>query len=132
MSIGYGRDVFQPTNIEIMVWNRRLAYECGAFAPLQIPLPDLPDDASPEAQRARDGFALLVGLRWADYRQRPVSFAVRFVAAWCGLTFRQARAAINELTAHGVIRQAGKSGRTPLYEPGRPIVAGLLADRSRP
>jgi hypothetical protein len=44
---------------------------------------------------------------------------VRFCAAWCGVTHREAHLAITELLRLGVIHEADRIGRIPLYLPGR-------------
>jgi hypothetical protein len=118
MAEGYGRDVYHPSNIEIATWARLLAYETGTFSPLDVLVPSLPDGAAEAAHRARRGFALLIGLRWADGEHRPVAFSVRFCAAWVGgMGHRQAHRALVELREHGVIYEAGRAGRTRLYLP---------------
>jgi hypothetical protein len=115
----YGEDR-RRTNIEIAVWLRRLAHELGSFKPESVAVPTLPDDASAHAHRARAGFALLIGLRWADGPRRPVAFSVRFCAAWCSLPIRAASAGINELLDRAVLWQenAGDNSRLRLYLPG--------------
>lgn len=106
------------SNIELATWTRRLAYEIGAFAPYPVTLPKLPFNASPAAQQARAGFELLVGLRWADGEHRPVAWAVRFAAAWCGLSHRDAQVATRALRGAGVVVESGRIGRVRLYLPG--------------
>lgn len=81
-------------------------------------MPLLPEDQSPALIRLRDGFALLVGLRWADYEPRPVAYSIRFAAAWCSVTFREAREGLQRLRDLDVIREAGSTGRITLYLPG--------------
>lgn len=120
-ALAYGEDRLR-SNIEAAVWLRRLVYEVGCFEPVDVRLPRLPDDAPAWAVAARDGFLLLVGLRWADFEPRPVAFAVRFCAAWCGLaSFRAARDAIAYLVEHGVIREAETVNRTRLFLPSRAL-----------
>jgi hypothetical protein len=65
----------------------------------------------------RDGFRLLVGLRWADGPHRPVAFSIRFCEAWCSVPYRLANIGIKELVRLKVIQPAGKSGRVPLFLP---------------
>jgi hypothetical protein len=117
-AIGYGHDRLR-TNIEIATWTRRLGFEVGAFTPLQVQPPSLHGEAPDIALRARDGFALLIGLRWADGPHRPVAWSVRFTAAWCELTLREARRANIQLVEAHVIVEVGRVGRTPLFLPGR-------------
>lgn len=115
----YGIDGLR-SNIEAAVWLRRLAHEVGGFDLAPVYIPQLPPDAPLAARLARDGFALLIGLRWADLAPRPVAFSVRFCAAWCGLpSFRAAHEAISYLIESGVVREAGTVGRARLFMPGR-------------
>jgi hypothetical protein len=114
----YGADR-KLSNIEIATWTRRLGHELGVFEPLGVLVPELPAGASRHASVARAGFQLLVGMRWADGPRRPVPYTVRFVAAWCGLSFRDAHESLTELRDAGVIQQADRVGRIPLYLPGR-------------
>jgi hypothetical protein len=113
-AVAYGRDQ-KRTNIEIATWTRRLAWEAGAFERLSVPLPELGDRASDVARIAKDGFSLLVGLRWSDGPQRPVAYSVRFCAAWCGLKHSEAWTGIAELVELCVIYVAETKGRMPLY-----------------
>jgi hypothetical protein len=99
------------TNIEVAVWTRRLAYELGCFQPVPVPLAALDADMPSFAHRVLDGFALLIGLRWKDYAERPVPYTVRFAAAWCGVGHRQAHVAISLLRDSGVIREVDRAGR---------------------
>lgn len=114
----YGYDNCRRTNIEIATWVRLLAFECGAFQPVEVALPRLSADTPDWLDRVREGFALLVGLRWADGERRPVAFAVRFCAAWCGVTHYQAALAITELQRQGVIVHVDQRGLVRLYMPG--------------
>lgn len=115
----YGVDA-RRGNTELWTWTRRLAWEVGAFVPVEVGLAELPPGCLPELARARDGYGLLVGLRWADGERRPVAFSVRFAAAWCGLGRRAAHLAVGSLVEHGVIRQVDQVGRVRLYLPGDP------------
>lgn len=128
----YGEDRIR-SNIELAVWLRRLLFEADLFEPVAVDLPLLPPGASETAERVRDGFALLVGLRWADYEPRPVAFALRFVTAWCGLSsFRAAREAVTALVDAGVIREAGAAGRVRLFLPGEVRHADVSGDKGPP
>lgn len=106
------------SNIELWTWTRRLAYEVGAFRPAAVAVPPLPSGASPATERAREGYLLLAGLRWADWPPRPLAYSVRFVRAWCGLRHGTAQAALRALIREGIIREAERRGRLPLYLPG--------------
>jgi hypothetical protein len=113
----YGTDV-RLTNISAATWLRRLAFEHGCFQPLHVELPNLPEEVPSYVRVAARGFALLVGLRWADYDHRPVAFSTRFCAVWCGLTLGQARKAITALEEAKAIRHEGSVGRARLFAPG--------------
>jgi hypothetical protein len=114
----YGQDGLR-SNIELATWNRRLAFEAKSFVPLEVELPPLASGSEKHVQRAYAGFALLIGLRWKDGDHRPVAFSVRFCAAWCGLSHREAHLAIQELRQLGVIVEADRTGQIRLYLPGR-------------
>jgi hypothetical protein len=113
----YGQDE-RRKNIEIATWYRRLAYELGGFPPVGVKLPPLPAAVPPYVERARRGFELLAGLRWADYQPRALPFAVRFCAAWCDLSHHQASQALLCLRESGVLREAELQGKLRLYLPG--------------
>ena len=113
----YGVDQLR-SNIELAVWLRRLAYELGCFQPAAVAVPALPAGVAQHVELARRGFELLLGLRWADYPPRPVAYTVRFSAAWCSLSHRAAHLAQRELCELGVIVEAGRAGRVPLFAPG--------------
>jgi hypothetical protein len=117
--LSYGEDHLL-SNIQNATWLRRLAYEVDAFTPADVRLRPLAPDAPEYLRRAHAGFELLIGLRWADGPRRPVAWSVRFVSAWCGLTFREAHAAIAELRQAGLIVEAGRVGRMSVYLPGTP------------
>jgi len=106
------------SNIELATWTRRLAYEVGVFHPAPVAVPQLPYGASPATERAREGFRLLAGLRWADWAPRPLPYTVRFAVAWCGLSHGAAHEAIRALIREGIICEAGQRGRFSLYLPG--------------
>ncbi len=120
----YGLDRLR-TNIEIATWTRRLAYEAGVFEPLAVPVPELPEEASEAAHLVRDGFVVLIGLRWKDGPHRPVAFSVRFCAAWCQMSHKNAYTAITELVQLGVIYEAGRKGRVRLFLPSRMVPAAV-------
>jgi len=119
----YGHDG-KRSNIEIATWTLRLAWELGTFAPKAAELPAVAG-LSAHAERVRDGFVLLAGLRWAEHPPRPLPYSIRFVAAWCGVSFTVARLALAELLKADVIREVERHKRTPLYLPG---ATGLLVD----
>ena len=114
----YGTDE-RRSNVELAVWHRRLAWELGAVRPVVVELPPLPCGAPAVSEIARSGFGLLLGLRRIDYPARPVPFAVRFAAAWCGLSKTLVARAIRDLRDHDVIRMAGKHHELALWDAGR-------------
>jgi hypothetical protein len=129
-AIAYGEDR-KRSNIEIATWTRRLAAEHRAFSPVDVSLPPLTaGSVPPSAQRARDGFALLVGLRWADGEPRPVAWSVRFSCAWCGFAIETARKTTEILIAERVIVEAERRGALRLFLPGRPPAAHAVTDRN--
>lgn len=113
----YG-DTRLRSNIELATWRRRLAWELGEMQPIEVELPPCPEGAPAPAHTMRQGFALLVGLRRVDYEPRPVAYSIRFAAAWCGLSHGSAATGLRILREAGVIREAGRAGRVPLYLPG--------------
>jgi hypothetical protein len=114
---GYRTDQLR-TNKEIAFWTRRIAHEAGEFEAEPVELPELAADADGPVTRAHEGFALLLRVRWADGPHVPAAFSIRFAAAWCGLSLRDARYAIGELQRLGVIRHTGSQGRVREYLPG--------------
>jgi hypothetical protein len=115
-AIAYGRDA-KRSNIELATWIRRLGYEAGSFEPAALEWEALPASASAATRLAYEGFRLLLSLRWADYKRRPVPYSVRFCSAWTGLPVRAANRAIRELLGAGVIHQVEAIGWTRLYLP---------------
>jgi len=113
-----GVDNGRLSNKLIAIWTRRLAIDVGVLEPVPVPLPPLPGKASHEATLARLGFALLVGIRRLDCEPEPVMYSIRFCSAWCHLTYRQARVAIEELVEHQVIAIVERRGNSCTYEPG--------------
>ena len=114
----YGKDGVR-SNIEIATWLRRLLYECRRFEPVSVPMPEPPAEAHPRIALAAAGFALLAGLRWADGPPGPLPFSVRFCAAWCRLSHRDARLAISELLEAGMIRHTESTKGLRLYVPAQ-------------
>jgi hypothetical protein len=70
-------------NVQAAIWYLRAWYECQLITPVEVPLHE-PERESPDMRAAREGFALLVGLRWLVYPGQSVAFSRRFAAAWCG------------------------------------------------
>lgn len=131
-AIAYGEDK-KRSNIELAVWTRRLAYEHGAFSPIAVPLPLLrPEHDSAHARRAREGFALLTGLRWADHEPRPVAWSVRFADAWCAFrSMQSAHEATRAIVESYVIVEAERRGSLRLYLPG-PLPSRPVGGDGRP
>lgn len=115
--IAYGEDRFL-TNIEIAAWTRRLAHKAGSFEAVEVTVPPLRPDAPANARRVREGFVLLLSLRWADGPRRACAYSVRFTAAWCQISHGGAAQGLRVLRAEKVIEQAGRVGLIPLYLPG--------------
>jgi hypothetical protein len=126
-----------PRRPEIAVWTRLLAFEAGTFDPLDVVVP-LPDGLPDRARRVRDGFKLLIGLRWRDGDRVPVPFSVGFAEAWCRVRHTTAQRAIADLIERSVIYVAGeipvedpdvakRRNATLLYLPVGTVVGGLLA-----
>jgi hypothetical protein len=128
-AIGYGHDRLL-SNIEIATWTRRIAHEAGVFIPVRVVVPELTGAVPAHVRRAREGFELVIGLRWRDGERRPVAYSVRFCAAWTGLPHAQAHEAISALLAEGVIYEAGRTRRVRLYLPGAPVA--LPTDNESP
>jgi hypothetical protein len=131
---GYGQDSRRRSQTELAAWTRRLASEVGAFQPAVVEVPRLSASAPPHVHLARDGFASLLGHRWADFPPRPVAYSVRFCVAWCGLPKNAAGNALRQLREQDVLRIVGSIGSCPLYWPGRgqlsedEVVAWLKAE----
>jgi len=106
------------SNIQIATWTRRLAFDAGACGRVPSGVPSLPEDAPSSVRAARNGFDLLIGLRWGDHEPRAVAYSVRFAAAWCELSFGAAASALRELRRLRIIREADRAGRIALYMPG--------------
>ena len=129
-SIGYGKlTLFDRRNQDARsgqapVWYRRVWHEAGLLEPVAVALPEV--ELSSVQAKVRDGFALLVGLRWCTTPGGRVMFERTFAAAWCGdMSPGQARHAIGALIERGVIVVAGeldvgKRSRAKLYLP-RPV-----------
>lgn len=110
------------TNIELATWSRRLAFDLGALRPLDVPLGRVPD-VQPGGLVAA-GFALLAGLRWVDGPRRALPWSVRFAAAWCGVSHRQANLGIAAMLQAGSIREVECRGRVRYFLPGAVLAGG--------
>lgn len=116
---GYGVDESPArpwTNIELATWSRRLAFDLGVLLPLAVQLRRPPTNQPGALLGA--GFSLLAGLRWVDGPRRAVPWSVRFAAAWCGISHRQAHVGISALLQAGSIIETERRGRVRLYLPG--------------
>jgi hypothetical protein len=109
------------SNILLATWGRRIGFEVGAFSPVVVDLPALQPGSPDAAYSVRAGLALLYGLRWADGPGRPVAWSVRFAAAWCEISMRDAGLGTRIVLDQGVINEVDRRGRTRLYMPGRPL-----------
>jgi hypothetical protein len=100
-------------NIEAAVWYLRAWHDAGLIAPLELRLPAAPNNNNAVVASVRDGFSLLVGLRWLCYPDQPVAYTRTFASAWCdgSITPMQAYHAISALADNGVIREADSGYR---------------------
>jgi Bifunctional DNA primase/polymerase, N-terminal len=87
-------------------WYLRLFHDAGLLAPLEIDLPNIPAKSSATLRKVREGFELLLGLRWLRDPDTATPFTRLFASAWCGVGERLAGEAIAELLRLGVIEQA--------------------------
>ena len=101
---------------ELSIWKRRLAHEAGLLEPFPL---IVDADAPPESITATwKGFLGLVALRWAIEPGPPAPFSVRFAAAWCGISAREAHEAITELARRGFLGLEGRDSHgTRLWLP---------------
>lgn len=119
---GYGA-VQELRGPEAARWYDRLFFEAGILKPEPVPLPSLPSDARMPVVLARQGFGLLLGLRWlTEPVGTPTPFARSFISGWCGLAPSTAERAKVELLRLDVIRKVADYGsgprRTSMYLPG--------------
>jgi hypothetical protein len=95
-------------NTQAATWYLRAWYEAGLIEPLDIELPAAPPGSCEVVATVRDGFRLLVGLRWLRYPGQPVAYGRNFIPAWCGADLHPMAAyrALAELEAAGVVKWA--------------------------
>jgi hypothetical protein len=103
----------------------------GAFEPVRVELPELPEDATAPMRRVAEFFGVVRGLRLAAGDDREVPFAGRWVAGKVGLPHRTVARALGELTAAGVLvasgRMPGRGSRgTLLFAPGEVSLAEVV------
>jgi hypothetical protein len=101
---------------ERSMWKRRLVFEADLFEPAPV---TVEADPPPEQLKAVwDGFLLLLALRWVTDPGGPAPFTVRFAAAWCGVSTRQAHEQLAELARRRFLRLCGTDPRgTRLWLP---------------
>ena len=98
-------------------------HDRGELEPVDVPLGELPADASPAMRRVAEDIRLLIGLRLAVDEDRPLPYATRFCAERCGLRHHtQASRVLRQLVEAGVVEPAGampargKGDGTKLYQ----------------
>jgi hypothetical protein len=92
-----------------------LFYEAGLLSIDVEPL-WLPRDASANARRVAQGFAVQLAIRsQLEGDHGPAPFTRKYAAAWCCMTVDQARAGTEELRDAEVLISAGTDGRSNLY-----------------
>lgn len=96
----YGK-VFKLSSSESATWHLRLLVDAGVLKPSQFKAPELPCAVKPAIKKVYEGFLHLFRCKWLHTFQEPSSFSRIFAAAWCGVTERIARGAINELIKMG-------------------------------
>jgi hypothetical protein len=116
----------QLSRTERSTWRHLQRYETGdGVVPLPVQLPELPSDATDDAQRARELFALVAGLRLAlNGMWMPVTFSVPLVQNYLQVSQGRAEDAIRALLAADVIAKVGEERRrlhpdrgADVYEP---------------
>jgi hypothetical protein len=123
-ALGYGR-VNKLPSTEQARWYLRIASDAGLIKPVPVDLPELPSGAGDATAAAREGFALLLGLRWHAEPGEPAPFGREFAAAWCPdlVSEWHARKAIEELLRLGTIEKVDEHRKGlrsyNLYLPGR-------------
>jgi hypothetical protein len=93
---------------EHKTWGLRLLVEAGLLKPPKVEAPKLPIGVKPSIKRVYEGFLLLLACKWIDTAGAPTPFTWDFTAAWCNITPRIGKEAMNELLRAGMIRQAGE------------------------
>lgn len=127
-SMGYNRDCTgRPygagglTNKQAWVWTLRLLWDAKVlWVPAGVREETLV--LPPAVRKVWEGFRLLAALREPNGGLVEMPYSNRFAAAWCEVSFREARTAIAYLRSQRMLVQVGElsSGarKTPLYQAG--------------
>jgi len=104
---------------EGVVWSTRLLVDAGVIKPAKVPHKPVPrkppKDAPPYVKQIHEGLLHLFGCRWRHTYGNPATYTWDFAAAWCGVPFKAAGAAIQWLCNNGYVEFKGKCGRANLY-----------------
>jgi len=109
-----------------LLWYRRLFWEAGVLKIADIQKVPLLHNARPTIRLVAEGFALLLAIKNIGNEEISSPYSAEFAAAWCGVTFDQARYSIRELKKMDVLRpvdvyRSPKDGvrKMYLYEIGK-------------
>jgi hypothetical protein len=91
-------------------WWDRLWHDVG-LRPVMVAPPVVPARVTANQRAVADEFALLVALNDRRHPGEPVAFAPRFAAAWCGVSTKVARTAIEQLRHLDVIRRVSRQSK---------------------
>jgi hypothetical protein len=105
----------------LVTWRLRLYVEAGILGPYPVEMKPPPEGASDTLRKVYTGFRLLLQSKWLKDPGQPTWFSREFAAGWCQTTSRPAGEAKEELLRLGILKVAGRGGRTArttLYLPG--------------
>jgi hypothetical protein len=115
--------VVQPHPPSLARWKVRLLADLGAVRLDPVELPRLPASSTLSAQRLRNGFALLLAVRWWREPGTPAPYTASFAGPWCGMPDGTVNWAKGDLIREGIIVKVGEtndgSRTTSLYLPGK-------------
>jgi hypothetical protein len=88
-----------------VVWRLRLVFDAGLMEVRPRKHHKLPADVPPSVTPVWNGYILLLGLKdhLPQWRGNPAAFSWRFIVAWCGVTYAEARYAMKWLLEHGYL-----------------------------
>jgi hypothetical protein len=110
---------------EHATWKLVLLDEAGLVPRKAVAADRLPGDIPAPLAHVYERFVYLLGCRWNYDHGAPAPFERKFAAAFCGLSEKAARSAINELERLKQLVVVAHHGRTRLWLP-----AGVAPDRS--